>query len=42
VAIPVRDSRRTHPRIGIIDGGISEALSDWVIERWDNRLATRQ
>ena len=35
VTIPVRDSRRTHPRIGIIDGGISEALSDWVIERWD-------
>jgi hypothetical protein len=33
--IPVRDSRRTHPRIGIIDGGISEALSDWVIDRWD-------
>lgn len=35
VAVPVRDSRRTHPRIGIIDGGISEALSEWVIERWD-------
>jgi Subtilase family len=35
VTIPVRDSRRTHPRMGIIDGGISEALSDWVIDRWD-------
>ncbi|BDA87280.1 hypothetical protein Sa4125_48220 (plasmid) [Aureimonas sp. SA4125] len=35
VAIPIRDSRRTHPRLGIIDGGISEALSDWVIDRWD-------
>lgn len=33
--IPIRDSRRTHPRIGIIDGGISAALSDWVIDRWD-------
>ena len=33
--IPVRDSRRTHPRLGVIDGGISEALSDWVIDRWD-------
>lgn len=33
--IPIRDSRRTHPRLGIIDGGISEALSDWVIDRWD-------
>lgn len=35
VTIPIRDSRRTHPRLGIIDGGISEALSDWVIDRWD-------
>jgi hypothetical protein len=33
--IPVRDSRRTHPRLGIIDGGISAVLSDWVIDRWD-------
>lgn len=35
LAMPNRDSGRTHPRIGIIDGGISDALSDWVIERWD-------
>lgn len=35
IALPVRDSHRTHPRIGIIDGGISDALSDWVIDRWD-------
>ncbi len=35
VTIPIRDSRRTHPRLGIIDGGISKALSDWVIDRWD-------
>ncbi len=35
IALPVRDSRRTHPRIGIIDGGISDALSDSVIDRWD-------
>ncbi|WP_307959283.1 S8 family peptidase [Sinorhizobium medicae] len=33
--IPVRDSKRTYPRMGIIDGGISGALSDWVIDRWD-------
>ena len=33
--IPVRDSRRTYPRLGIIDGGIGGALSDWVIDRWD-------
>jgi hypothetical protein len=35
VAIPARDSRRTYPRLGIIDGGISNALSDWVVDRWD-------
>ncbi len=35
LTIPTRDSRRTHPRLGIIDGGISKALSDWVIDRWD-------
>jgi hypothetical protein len=34
-AIPVRDSRRTYPRMGIIDGGISGVLGDWVIDRWD-------
>lgn len=35
LAMPRRDSRRSHPRIGVIDGGISNALSDWVIDRWD-------
>jgi len=35
VAVPERDSRRTHPRMGIIDGGVGSALSDWVIDRWD-------
>lgn len=35
LAVPARDTRRTHPRLGIIDGGISDALSDWVIDRWD-------
>lgn len=34
-AIPIRDTRRSHPRMGIIDGGIGPALSDWVIDRWD-------
>ena len=33
--VPVRDTSRTHPRIGIIDGGLGSALSDWVIDRWD-------
>jgi hypothetical protein len=33
--VPIRDSSRTHPKVGIIDGGIGEALSDWVVERWD-------
>ncbi|MCJ8509809.1 S8 family peptidase [Rhizobium lemnae] len=33
--MPVRDSRRSHPKLGIIDGGLSPALADWVIDRWD-------
>ncbi len=33
--VPVRDTARTHPKIGIIDGGLGEALSDWIIDRWD-------
>ncbi len=33
--VAVRDSARSYPKVGIIDGGIGEALSDWVIERWD-------
>jgi hypothetical protein len=35
VAIPARSTGRTHPRLGVIDGGISGSLSDWVIDRWD-------
>lgn len=35
VSFPFRDSSRSYPRLGIIDGGISGALSDWVIGRWD-------
>ena len=33
--VPVRDAARTHPKIGIIDGGLGAVLSDWVIDRWD-------
>lgn len=40
VAIPVRDTTRTYPKIGIIDGGIGPALSGWTIDRW-NLLADR-
>ncbi|MBN2740478.1 MAG: hypothetical protein JXR35_06200, partial [Rhodobacteraceae bacterium] len=35
VPIPIRDNQRNLPRIGIIDGGISKVLSDWVIHRWN-------
>jgi hypothetical protein len=41
--LPVRDTRRTHPRLGIIDGGISPALADWVIDAgmfWPMRIWT--
>lgn len=30
-----RDPTRTYPRLAIIDGGISEAASDWVLDRWE-------
>ena len=32
---PVRDKQHNYPRLGIIDGGISDVLSDWVIDQWD-------
>lgn len=35
-AIQQRDRNRAWPRVGVIDGGISDAaLGDWVIGRWD-------
>ncbi len=34
-AMPVRDSAITHPRMGVIDGGLGAALSDWVIDQRD-------
>lgn len=34
-AIPQRDSARAYPKLGIIDGGLGEALSDWVTAKWD-------
>jgi Subtilase family len=33
--LPTRNSTRTYPRMGVIDGGISPELADWVIDRWD-------
>ncbi len=29
-----RDGRRTYPRLGVIDGGISPMLDEWIIDRW--------
>ena len=33
--LPTRDSARSYPKIGVIDGGVGAPLSDWVIERWN-------
>lgn len=33
--LPIRDATRSYPKLGIIDGGVGEALSDWVTGRWD-------
>jgi hypothetical protein len=35
ISIPTRSSTRTYPRMGIIDGGLSSELTDWVIDKWD-------
>jgi hypothetical protein len=35
LSVPTRNSARTYPRMGVIDGGISPELNDWVIDRWD-------
>lgn len=34
-ALPERNSARTYPKLGVIDGGVGPVLSDWVIDRWD-------
>lgn len=34
LVLPVRNSARSYPRMGVIDGGISAELNDWVIDRW--------
>ncbi|WP_429956066.1 S8 family peptidase [Gluconobacter japonicus] len=35
LSCPTHDSHRSYPKLGVIDGGISNALSDWVIDRWE-------
>jgi hypothetical protein len=35
VTLAERNSARTYPKVGVIDGGVGPALNDWVIHRWD-------
>lgn len=35
VEAPTRNTSRSYPMVGIIDGGISSVLADWVVDRWD-------
>ena len=35
IDLPERDAARTYPNLGIVDGGISPILNDWVRARWD-------
>jgi hypothetical protein len=35
VTLAERNSARTYPKLGGIDGGIGPSLNDWVIDRWD-------
>jgi hypothetical protein len=34
-SVPERNSKRSYPRLGVIDGGVSRELEDWIIGRWD-------
>lgn len=34
-ALPARDRSRSYPRVGVIDGGVSNVASDWIIGRWE-------
>ena len=33
--MPERIIGQKYPRIGIVDGGVADCLSDWVLDRWD-------
>lgn len=33
-SIPTKDSSQRYARLGVIDGGISDVVGDWVIGRW--------
>jgi len=33
--LPAKSTHSSYPRLGVIDGGISDFLSDWVVDRWD-------
>jgi len=35
VDLPAKVAGRAYPRMGVIDGGLSNVLADWVIDRWD-------
>lgn len=33
--LPTRQTERSHPIMGIVDGGVAPVLNDWVQARWD-------
>jgi hypothetical protein len=34
VAVPIRNTSQSYPRLGIIEGGVAPVLADWTIGRW--------
>ena len=32
--LPARETARTYPKVGVIDGGVGPVLADWVVDRW--------
>jgi len=35
VALPIRNTANSYPKLGVVDGGIAPVLADWVVGRWD-------
>ncbi len=33
-SIPTKDANHRYPKLGVIDGGVSDVVGDWVIGRW--------
>lgn len=35
ISLPIRSETGVYPRVGIIDGGVTNVLADWIRHKWD-------